>query len=313
MLNEKQLGKEKIMSKIVVVGSIAMDLVTITERVPETGETVFGEAFSMVPGGKGANQAVAIGRLAPQQVSMIGAVGQDAFGKSILDNFIAQGVLVDEVGTVPETTGVAQITLFEKDNRIIVIPGANKTVLTDTWTSEWETIKASQLVVLQNEIPHESNMEIAKYCQKNGIKVLYNPGPSRETDFQMLPFVGVITPNEHESRMLLPSLSLEEALAKYPNKLIVTLGAEGVLFHNGQNIERVSAIKAEVVDTTGAGDTFNGAFGFAVTSGLSVKEAIQFATIASHLSVQKFGAQGGMPTLEAIKEHERYEKTWHFE
>mgnify|MGYP003173771199 FL=1 len=119
------------MTKVSVVGSISMDLVTSTKRVPQAGETVFGENFAMVPGGKGANQAVAFARLAPRDVNMIGAVGNDAFGETILKNFKENAVLFDDVGTVPQTTGIAQITLFDDDNRIIIIPGANNEVLPD--------------------------------------------------------------------------------------------------------------------------------------------------------------------------------------
>jgi ribokinase len=290
------------MSKITVVGSIAMDLVTTTLQVPKAGETVFGQEFSMVPGGKGANQAVAIARLAPHQVNMIGAVGQDAFGESILKNFEANAVLLAGVGTVPQTTGIAQITLFEDDNRIIIIPGANDAVSVDSLSVSWDLIGKSDLVVLQNEIPHATNLAVAKFCKEKGVKVLYNPAPARKTDLEMLEFVDYITPNEHECQALFPDASLDAILEKYPNQLIVTLGVHGVTFHDGEKIQKIPAIKADVVDTTGAGDTFNGAFAYGITENMSITDSIKFAVVASHLSVQKFGAQGGMPTLAAVNE-----------
>ncbi len=280
-----------------------MDLVTSTSRVAEAGETVFGQDFSMVPGGKGANQAVAIARLAKNdRVIMIGKVGQDEFAEVIKKNFAANHVIFDKVGTVSQTTGIAQITLYDGDNRIIIVPGANNQVKTDEWkrTEEWQEIASSDLVVLQNEIPHETNLEIAHFCWAHQIKVLYNPAPARETDLEMLDFVDYVTPNEHECKELFPDLSLEEALARYPRKLIVTQGVRGVTFHDGNVIQLIPAIKAKVVDTTGAGDTFNGAFAYALTQKLSLESAVKFAVIASHLSVQKFGAQGGMPTLEEV-------------
>ena len=298
------------MSKITVVGSISMDLVTSTNRVPEAGETVFGRSFAMVPGGKGANQAVAIARLAPKSVQMIGAVGKDSFGSEILENFTKNAVLVDKLGTVSQTTGIAQITLYDDDNRIIIIPGANQSVSADSFTDEWQLIADSDMVVLQNEIPHKTNLAVAKFAQSHGVKVLYNPAPARVTDLEMLDFVDFITPNEHECEELFKTDQLDELLAKYPNKLLVTLGVKGVTFHNGSEVVLVPAIPAKVADTTGAGDTFNGAFAYAITAGLDIKAASQFSVIASHLSVQKFGAQGGMPTLAEIKEHEKYEKTW---
>lgn len=226
------------MTKVSVIGSISMDLVTRTNRVPNAGETVFGEDFAMVPGGKGANQAVAFARLSPNEVSMIGAVGKDAFGESILQNFKENAVLFENVGTVPQTTGIAQITLYDDDNRIIIIPGANNEVLPSYLADLWEKVKESQLVILQNEIPHETNLAIAKFCKENAIKVLYNPAPARKTDLEMIDFVDYITPNEHECKELFPNLALEEILKKYSNRLIVTLGSEGVIFHDGETLQK---------------------------------------------------------------------------
>lgn len=300
------------MSKLVVVGSISMDLVMETDRIAEEGETVFGKKFSMVPGGKGANQAVALGRLAPQSVTMLGAVGNDSFGDLLKTNLRNNGIFEDNVGTLPCSSGVAQITIFNRDNRIIYCPGANGLIDPKQWDNEWAVIDSAKLVILQNEIPHEANMAIAKHCHQKGIKILYNPAPSRVTDIEMLPLVDYITPNEHECKELFPGEQLEESLRAYPGKLIVTLGEKGVVFYDGEDVVKIPAIPAEVVDTTGAGDTFNGAFGFAVSEGLEMRDALTFATIASHLSIQKFGAQGGMPTLQEIKEHSAYEKIRNF-
>ncbi len=214
------------------------------------------------------------------------------------------------MGTVPQTTGIAQITLFDEDNRIIIIPGANDAVSSERFDSEWDVIADSALVVLQNEIPHQTNLAVAQYAKENGVKVLYNPAPARPTDMEMIEYVDYFTPNEHECSELFPDATLEETLTKYPNKLLVTLGVKGVTFHDGKAIQLIPAIKAKVADTTGAGDTWNGAFAIGITQGLSIKEATKFAILASHLSVQKFGAQGGMPTLSEMKGHEKYEKTW---
>ncbi len=157
-------------------------------------------------------------------------------------------------------------------------------------------------MVLQNEIPHETNLAVAKFCKENSIKVLYNPAPARKTDLEMIEFVDYITPNEHECKKLFPNEPLEEILAKYANRLIVTLGSEGVIFHNGNGVQKIPAIKAKVVDTTGAGDTFNGAFAFGLTENLSIVDSIQLAVVASHLSIHKFGAQGGMPILAEVED-----------
>lgn len=303
------------MSKIVIIGSISMDLVMVTNRVPNQGETVFGQSFSMVPGGKGANQAVAVGRLSSEkdQITVMGAVGNDSFGPLLLDNLKANKLFVDYVGTVPSSSGIAQITLFEQDNRIIYCPGANDLVDKSKWTEEWDVIGDAELVILQNEIPHQENLAIAKFCKEKGIKVLYNPAPSRETDLEMLPYVTFMTPNQHECQELFPGRQLDDLLREYPNQLIVTLGTKGSTYCDGQEIKLIPAIKTEAVDTTGAGDTFNGAFGMGLSKGLDIAQALEFATLASHLSVQKFGAQGGMPTIEEMKGHPAYVETWNFE
>lgn len=303
------------MSKIVIVGSISMDLVMKTNRIAQEGETVFGDSFAMVPGGKGANQAVAVGRLAAQkdQINMLGAVGEDSFGHLLLQNLADNGLNVDFVGTVPSSSGIAQITIFNHDNRIIYCPGANGEVDTTLWEKEWDLLEAADLVILQNEIPHQANLGIAQFCHDKGIKVLYNPAPARETDKEMLDLVTYFTPNQHEVQELFPDKELDTILQAYPNRLIVTLGTKGSTYFDGQVIQLIPAIKTEAIDTTGAGDTFNGAFGFAVSKGLDMRESLKFATLASHLSVQQFGAQGGMPTLSEMKEHDAYEKAWDFE
>lgn len=303
------------MSKIVIVGSISMDLVMKTNRIAQEGETVFGDSFAMVPGGKGANQAVAVGRLAAQkdQINMLGAVGEDSFDHLLLQNLADNGLNVDFVGTVPSSSGIAQITIFNHDNRIIYCPGANGEVDTTLWEKEWDLLEAADLVILQNEIPHQANLGIAQFCHDKGIKVLYNPAPARETDKEMLDLVTYFTPNQHEVQELFPDKELDTILEAYPNRLIVTLGTKGSTYFDGQVIQLIPAIKTEAFDTTGAGDTFNGAFGFAVSKGLDMRESLKFATLASHLSVQQFGAQGGMPTLSEMKEHDAYEKAWDFE
>ncbi|MGT2890622.1 ribokinase [Streptococcus dysgalactiae subsp. equisimilis] len=303
------------MSKIVIVGSISMDLVMKTNRIAQEGETVFGDSFAMVPGGKGANQAVAVGRLAAQkdQINMLGAVGEDSFGHLLLQNLADNGLNVDFVGTVPSSSGIAQITIFNHDNRIIYCPGANGEVDTTLWEKEWDLLEAADLVILQNEIPHQANLGIAQFCHDKGIKVLYNPAPAREIDKEMLDLVTYFTPNQHEVQELFPDKELDTILEAYPNRLIVTLGTKGSTYFDGQVIQLIPAIKTEAIDTTGAGDTFNGAFGFAVSKGLDMRESLKFATLASHLSVQQFGAQGGMPTLSEMKEHDAYEKAWDFE
>lgn len=302
------------MVRIVIVGSISMDLVMETTRLANQGETVFGKQFSMGPGGKGANQAVAVSRLAKKNdVYMFGSVGSDIFGSNLLKHLEEENINVDFIQKSAKLTGVAQITLYDGDNRIIYSPGANDDITIDQWDAEWEIIKSSDLVILQNEIAHEVNLKIAKFCHSQETKVFYNPAPNRPTDIELLPYVTFITPNEHECKELFPDRTIEESLMALPNKLIITLGSKGVTFYDGNQINIIPAIPSNVVDTTGAGDTFSGAFAYAVVNSLTVEEALKFAVIASHLSVQKFGAQGGMPTLQMVKEDNYYEEKWNIE
>ncbi|HEN6257149.1 TPA: ribokinase [Streptococcus agalactiae] len=301
------------MSNIVIIGSISMDLVMETNRIAKEGETVFGQRFSMVPGGKGANQAVAIGRLSQDRdnITILGAIGEDSFGPILLDNLNKNHVTTNFVGTIPSSSGVAQITLYNNDNRIIYCPGANGKVDTKKWSQEWAIIKKADLVVLQNEIPHQANMKIANFCKEHSIKLLYNPAPSRETDIEMLDKVDYFTPNEHECQELFPNQKLEDILATYPEKLIVTLGTKGAIYSDGKESHLIPALETKAVDTTGAGDTFNGAFGYAISKKFKIANALRFATLAAHLSVQKFGAQGGMPTIKEMEDNQHYEKDWH--
>lgn len=304
------------MSQIVIIGSISMDLVMETNRLANQGETVFGERFSMGPGGKGANQAVAVSRLAGDSgnnIYMFGSVGADIFGRDLLRHLEKENINIDFIRKSTKSTGVAQITLYENDNRIIYSSGANGDIALDTWDIEWEIIKTSDLVILQNEIAHEVNLNIAKFCHSQGVKVLYNPAPSRPTDIELLPYITFITPNEYECKELFPNKTVEEALMSLPNKLIITLGSRGVTFYDGDQIKIIPAIPSSVVDTTGAGDTFSGAFAYAIVNNLTVEEGLKFAVIASHLSVQRFGAQGGMPTLQMVKEDDYYEEKWNIE
>lgn len=301
------------MKKVIVIGSLAMDNIISTTTVPNSGETVFGTSFDTAFGGKGANQAVTLGRLGAKPF-MVGAVGEDSNGKAIVNNLKDNQVNVEFVGTVPQATGTAHIILYENDNRIIVVPSANNAVTLENLRDDfWRLLKDSALVILQNEIPQETNEAIIHYCHEHHVKILLNPAPARKISEDLIDKITYLTPNEHELSIILPHLTREAALAKYPQKLIVTLGSKGVCYHNGEKESLVPAFKVTPVDTTGAGDTFNGAFAFAILNDLDLENAIKFGNLAASISVQGFGAQGGMPTLEKMKESEFYEKAWHFE
>jgi ribokinase len=301
------------MAKITVIGSISTDFVVETEKRPVMGETVQGKAFSTSFGGKGANQAVASARLGAE-TTMLGAVGRDTFGSELLKNLEENGINVNNVERVTHSSGSAFITLVDGDNSIIYVPGANGAYMPemlDRVIEEEKVFQNSDLVLVQNETPVDTVEHLIRRCNEIGIPLLLNPAPARELHSSLIDQVTFLTPNETECSFLFPGEDIETVLAKYPNKLIVTLGSSGAVYHDGQGIQRIPSIKVEqVVDTTGAGDTFNGAFAFAYASGLNLHDSIRFGNIAAGLSIQKAGAQTGAPTLEQMKEHEDFEKKW---
>lgn len=300
------------MNQIIVIGSASTDFVVKTEKRPKKGETLIGQDFQTTFGGKGANQAVAAVRLGAK-VKMIGAVGKDFYGDEIIENLSKEKIDVTNVERVPHIgTGSAHITLSEGDNSIIVIPGANNAINKKMIKPLLTTLNKEDFVILQQEIPSETVEIIIDYCFEHGIQTVLNPAPARQIAKKTIDKVTYLTPNEHEFELLFPNHSLESGLAMYPNKLLVTLGSKGVVYHNGQEQLIISGYQVNPTDTTGAGDTFNGAFVVGLMNQLSLKESIRFGNLAASLSIQKFGAQGGMPTLEELKGSEHYEKEWDF-
>jgi ribokinase len=292
------------MGKIVVVGSSSIDLVVTSPKRPIAGETVIGESFHIVPGGKGANQAVAAAR-AGAKVEMVGAVGNDQFGDMVLDNFRKQGVSTKFMKSVTnESTGIAHIVIAEGDNSIVVVPGANNKVDQSLVDRAKEAIKDASVVLLQLEIPLDTVMYVADLCKKWEVPVILNPAPAKILTLELVEKVTYLTPNEHECRTIFRDCAdVEELLKRYPNKIILSEGSQGVRYFDGDRFVRVPALSVDVVDTTGAGDTFNGVFAVALSQGLPLKQAIRYGCVAASLSVTKLGAQGGMPAMEEIRKH----------
>lgn len=286
---------------ITVVGSINMDLVTSTNRVPVMGETVMGESFHTTPGGKGANQAVAAARLGAD-TTMIGCVGNDSFGNDLLNHLKNEGVNIDNVVPVTHSsTGIASITIASGDNQIIVVPGANYNVTPEFVASQEEVIANSDILLLQLEIPLESVEKAVELANKYQVKVILNPAPIQPLSKELLQKVDYLTPNEHEQQLLLNSNEwTEEERKAMLKKCIITRGSKGITFYRDQKIE-IPSFMVDVVDTTGAGDTFNGAFAYSLSKGATLQDACKFANAAAALSVTKLGAQGGMPTSEEVQ------------
>lgn len=288
--------------KVTVIGSSSMDFVVTTRVRPGVGETVMGESFKVVPGGKGANQAVAAARLGAN-VSMIGCVGDDYYGQVILDNFKKNDVLTHYVKPVTGTpSGTAHIMIADGDNSIVVVKGANSHVTPAIVEKALEVIQTSDIVLIQHEIPMETVEYVSQICERYGVPLLLNPAPAAPLTEEILSRVSFLTPNEHEATELFKEKHLSEVLKQYPNKLFITEGKNGVRYFNGNEEVLVPAYPVEAVDTTGAGDTFNAAFAVALAEGKETMEALKFANRAASLSVTKFGAQGGMPTREQLED-----------
>lgn len=281
--------------KITVVGSINMDMVIQTDRAPGQGETVLGHGFQMIPGGKGANQAVAAARLGAD-VTMVGAVGDDPFADVLIRQLRKEGIHINNVEPVTYlATGVASIVLSEGDNRIIVAPGANAALNRAQIDRAKAAILDSDLVLMQLEIPLDIVEYVTGYCSGQGIPVLLNPAPAMPLSDELLAQVRYLTPNESEEE------ALRSHTACSDEQWIVTMGSRGVRYVEDGNEQRVAGYKTEAVDTTGAGDTFNGALATELAKGSPLKEAIAFANAAAALSITRLGAQTGMPTADDVR------------
>lgn len=300
------------MKKIVVIGSLNMDSVIETVHMPKVGETISGLGITLVPGGKGANQAFAIGRLGGQ-VSMIGAVGDDVHGKILKDNLDSTGVDTRSLNIISgETTGQAFITVDrEGDNSIIIISGANGLVtkeLIDTYIS---VIENSDIVIMQFEIPIETVTYVKDLAVKKGKIVIVDPAPAvsglqdgfwKDIDY--------IKPNETEleilvGRKLNTQHEVEQAAKEMINKgvkhVIVTLGADGCLLISDESTQLFPANKVKAIDTTAAGDSFTAAFALALSEGKTQEEAILFGQKVSSIVVTRKGAQTSIPTRDEVQ------------
>ncbi|MGE7186314.1 ribokinase [Peribacillus sp. NPDC006672] len=289
------------MIKIAVVGSSSMDLVVTSAKRPIAGETVLGDSFITVPGGKGANQAVAAARLGAE-VTMIGCVGDDIYGEIILENLKKNRVSTKYVEPVTgSASGTAHIILSEGDNSIIVVKGANDFITPGYVQKAKKVIEEADIIMVQQEIPEETVLYLAELCEKLQKRLLLNPAPARKISEAVIKHSSFITPNEHEFEILFDGRDRTEVLTEYPNKLFITEGKNGVRYFDGHEEKVVPSFVVEAVDTTGAGDTFNAALAVAVAEGKSFDDCLLFANRAASISVTKLGAQGGMPTREEVE------------
>lgn len=284
--------------KVTIVGSLNMDLVVTAERHPSIGETLTGEKFTTLCGGKGANQAVAAARLGCD-VTFIGRVGNDAFGIEMIESLRKEGVNVGNIEMIDEVeSGIAMITVNPLDNTIIVVPGANAYVTTDVIDKHRQAILESDVVVTQLEIPMDTVDYVAQVCGENNIDLVVNPAPAQKLTDNIINYSTYITPNQIELTQL--AAAHPEILKDHVDKFVVTSGSKGCYYSVDAFRVDVPTMKAEVVDTTGAGDCFNGAFVSYIAQGKSLQESCHFANTAASISVEKFGAQHAMPTTEQV-------------
>jgi ribokinase len=286
-----------------------MDLVVKTDLIPKGGETVQGRSFSTVPGGKGANQAVAVSRLGGT-VKMVGAIGRDSFGRELINSLETAGVDVTYIVDKKITTGTAFIIVDQRgENRIITVSGANGSIVDKDIENLEELIAGASFVILQFEIPLETNEHIIELALKHKIPVILNPAPPISIPDEIFKKISILIVNETEAEFFSKCIVVDvasgfvaaEALrAKGSKIVIVTLGEQGALVVAENFRYQVPARKVKVVDTTGAGDTFVGAFAVASLEGKTTGEALEYAIKAGTLAVTRFGAQPSIPTKEEV-------------
>jgi len=297
--------------RILVVGSVHMDFVVVMDRFPVVGETVIGRNFKMTPGGKGANQAVAAARLGAETY-MVSRLGRDVIGEKLLENLRRNNVSTDYVVIDPETyTGVALIFVdSEGRNMIAVAPGTDMKVSPSDVDRAFNSLSSVDAVLLQLEIPIETVLHAAGSGFNAGAKVILNPAPFRELPEEIFRYIYAITPNEVEAEQLtgVPVKSLEDCrragrklLEKGGKVAVITLGEKGAYVVSEEYEGLVEAFKVKAVDTTGAGDAFNGALAVSLAEGRGIRESVLLANATSSLKVTRLGAQEGLPTREEVE------------
>jgi ribokinase len=300
------------MKKLLVIGSLNMDMVVGLSGIPKTGETVLGKSICYLPGGKGANQAYAVAKLGGQ-VSMVGAVGNDNYADRLLKNLNSVSVDTSGIKRVNTNTGLAFIYVDSNGrNCIVVLPGANNQVDIQHIDVMQHHIETAEWVILQMEIPHDTVEYVVLKAHSMGKKVLLNPAPAPEGYSDALyRMLDIITPNEMELGKLtsMPVDTIDEIIcaanklfSKGVSSVVVTCGEKGAVLVNSNGTKHFLAKKVKAVDTTAAGDTFTAALAVALSEGKQIDDAIEFANCAATISVTRLGAQSSIPWREEVNE-----------
>lgn len=296
------------MKPIVVVGSINMDLVSSTERIPVAGETILGSSFQTYTGGKGANQAVAVARLGHRSI-LLGQVGDDLFGRELRATLSAYGVDMSEVGTAQGSSGTASIAVDSKgENCIIVVPGANLQVTPEYLHSKMHVLREAGMVLAQLEVPLETVACLAQICDDLNVPLMLDPAPAQPLDAFTLARISWFTPNQTEAEFYAEcDDTSDRMLQKFfrfgVENIILKKGAEGSLIalQNGERYS-INSVAVGAVDTTAAGDAFNGAYAVALMRGYDAKACGDYAAAAAAVSVTRAGAQSSLASAEEVEQ-----------
>jgi ribokinase len=299
-------------NSVLVIGSANIDMVVAVERFPKSGETIFANKMQIFPGGKGANQAVCCSKLGGK-VYFLGKIGNDIFGERLRKSMEADSVYLQYLLTDgDESTGLAFITVDDSgQNQIIVISGSNKNLSPSDIEESKKLFELTNLTLLQLEVPLETVIRATELARQHGHIVILNPAPARNLPEQLLKLVDYLTPNETEAEILTGiSVIDKDSATRAGRKLIgegvstviVTLGDKGSILVTSMKTEIFPAMNVTAVDTTAAGDAFNGALAYSIAAAGKVEDAIRFATNVAAFSVTRIGAQTSMPTQKELKE-----------
>lgn len=290
------------MKNVFVLGSLNTDLVIKSPYMPKSGETLTGSDFKINFGGKGANQAVACGKMGAK-VYMGGVVGNDVFGKNMLDNLKSFNVNTDNIRTAQTNTGTAVIIVIEGDNRIILDGGANSRLTIEDTKALLKNANEGDIFIAQLENPIDVVGESLKLAKEKGLFVILNPAPANKNIKKYLPYVDLFIPNESELELFTTSGSTKDRVKELnlPN-VLVTLGGKGQYYYSKEKEFTNGTIKIKPVDTTAAGDTFCGALAYKLSIGEEIEKAVNFAGVVASLTCTKEGAQNSIPTIDQVNE-----------